>query len=246
VTRPISALLAAALSLQAGESIIDITLRVSDLERAARFYSGLLGLPRIERDRFLVNERQSIVLTTAQSGPRIAFTVTGSSEPVRWNDVEMRFAEPRDRALPSPDRRVVKRLVRAGFGAKDLEAALRFWRDRHRFTEFWRGGRNPGEVLWIMLAIPGAKRDHIEIIHEPEHPSYQQLGSIYHIAFDVPELQLTAEELAARGLVPDDRTKPRIGPNGHWLMNIHDPDGNRIEITEPQPSRDREGADNTK
>ena len=61
-----------------------------------------------------------------------------------------------------------------------------------------------------------------------------QQGSPDHLCFDVPDIQRAYQTLVQRGATT--RGKPRIASNGHWVLNLADPNGLRIELMEPRPA----------
>jgi len=114
-----------------------------------------------------------------------------------------------------------------------LETAISYYRDKLGFTEFWRGGRQDGETDSIDLRIPGARGDWVELMLYSGTPTRAQLGSMEHVALEVPDIQEAYQRVTARG-VTDERSKPKIGRDGKWQLNLYDPDGSRTELMEPK------------
>lgn len=130
--------------------------------------------------------------------------------------------------------RISGHLQHVGIIVANLDAAMAFYRDKLDFHETWRGGPNDNELRWVNMRTPGTRGDYIEFMLYSKPPSKQQLGSMHHICLEVPEIQPTFKTLVSRGVAEKDSTKPRIGINRRWLMNISDPDGTRTEIMEPK------------
>jgi len=71
------------------------------------------------------------------------------------------------------------------------------------------------------------------------HPGARPFGVDHHIALVVTDMQAALERVRARTR-PDDMNHlayPHIGRNGHWQVNLYDPDGTRIELAEPERAR---------
>lgn len=141
------------------------------------------------------------------------------------------------------DRRISTHMLHLGISVANLDAALKFYGDIFGFREFWRGGPTDNELRYINLRAPGpnsasASGDYIEFMLHDKPPTRQQLGSMHHLCLEVPDgtIQKRYETAVERG-APKDRSQPRVGRNGRWLMNLFDPDGTRTELMEPNPAK---------
>jgi catechol 2,3-dioxygenase-like lactoylglutathione lyase family enzyme len=79
---------------------------------------------------------------------------------------------------------------------------------------FYVGGRNFIEMFTGELAEPAAGQ------------------SFRHICLEVDDIQVTVNELRAKGV---DVTEPKRGKDRSWQAWITDPDGNRIELHDYTP-----------
>jgi lactoylglutathione lyase len=137
-------------------------------------------------------------------------------------------------------RRVSLRLRHVGVKVRDVETALKFYRDTLGFTETWRGGPKDGELRWINLRMPRPSGDYIELMVQGENPPTKaQLGSMHHMCFEVPDIQKAWAMLKQHGVPDIERHQPRIGRNNKWLLNLFDADGTRSELMEPNLVKDK-------
>ncbi|SPE34244.1 hypothetical protein SBA3_2120021 [Candidatus Sulfopaludibacter sp. SbA3] len=118
-----------------------------------------------------------------------------------------------------------------------MDTAMAYYRDKLGFTEFWRGGRKDGAVDYINLRTPGARGDYIELMIYDGTPTREELGTMQHVALEVPDVQQGFQTAVERG-APEEKSKPKIGRNGKWQLNLYDPDGSRTELMEPKASAD--------
>ncbi|MBI3695492.1 MAG: VOC family protein [Acidobacteria bacterium] len=136
-------------------------------------------------------------------------------------------------------RRISTHMLHLGITVANLDAAMKFYRDIFWYQEIWRGGPTDNELRYINMRIPSAAGgDYIEFMLHSERPTRQQLGSMHHLCLEVPDgtIQAAYRTAVERG-APKERSQPRVGRNGRWLMNLFDPDGTRTELMEPHPAR---------
>jgi catechol 2,3-dioxygenase-like lactoylglutathione lyase family enzyme len=141
---------------------------------------------------------------------------------------------PPDRPGPRGDRALSARLLHAGLIVRDEEAAHRFYRDALGFSEIWRGGRKEGVTQWVNMRVPDGT-DYLEYMLVTAPPDRRQRGVLHHQALLVPDIQPAWEEVVRRTPEVDRSTlsRPQIGVNNRWQLNLLDPDGTRTELMEP-------------
>jgi catechol 2,3-dioxygenase-like lactoylglutathione lyase family enzyme len=130
------------------------------------------------------------------------------------------------------------RLYHTGAAIRDEARAHVFYRDVLGMEETWRGGATPGRISWVNMRVPDGT-DYLEYMLNDAPPTRQQLGSQHHACLLVADIQAAWEVVRAR-TPPDKRgalQKPRIGRNNKWQLNLFDPDGTRVELMEPFPTR---------
>jgi lactoylglutathione lyase len=163
--------------------------------------------------------QEGAVRTTDPDGHPIEFV------PVKW---------PPDRPLAEGGSALANRLLHAGLTIRDEEAAHRFYRESLGFSEIWRGGRKEGVTQWVNMRVPDGT-DYLEYMLVSSPPDRRQRGVLHHIALLVPDIQAAWEEAARRTPEPGRAllSRPQVGVNGRWQLNLFDPDGTRTELMEP-------------
>jgi catechol 2,3-dioxygenase-like lactoylglutathione lyase family enzyme len=143
--------------------------------------------------------------------------------------------------LPSPapgalGRRLSTHILHAGYVVRDRAALDHFYRDLLGFHLYWQGGAKPGDVDWVMMQVPDGT-DWIEyMLNLPAHPTAAQLGSANHIAPGVAHVADLQRRLEQRGWqAPAGRDPKVLGVDGKLQLDLHDPDGTRIEFMEFLP-----------
>lgn len=130
------------------------------------------------------------------------------------------------------------RLYHTGAAVRDESRAHAFYRDVLEMEETWRGGPTPERVAWVNMRVPEGT-DYLEYMLNDAPPTRQQLGSQHHACLLVADIQSAWELVRARTPAADRGRlqKPRIGRNNKWQLNLFDPDGTRVELMEPFPTR---------
>jgi catechol 2,3-dioxygenase-like lactoylglutathione lyase family enzyme len=109
----------------------------------------------------------------------------------------------------------------------DLDAALRFYRDRLGFTETFRYPRD-GAPLHVELRLGGAviALSTLDAIAAYGLPATR--GEPFELALGADDTDEAVATLRADG-VPV-LAEPMVAPNGQRVAYVADPDGNRIRI----------------
>jgi lactoylglutathione lyase len=135
-----------------------------------------------------------------------------------------------------PSTRISEAIYHVGFLVGNAEKSIAFYRDVLGFKETWRGGRDPEELSWINLQVPG-DADYIELMLYRTLPA--TFGTQNHISLVVPDMQKAIDLLRSRPAYKTYLTygKPiemHVGVNGKRQVNLYDPDGTRVELMEAQ------------
>jgi catechol 2,3-dioxygenase-like lactoylglutathione lyase family enzyme len=127
-------------------------------------------------------------------------------------------------------------IIHAGFVAHDRAALDRFYKGLLGFHQYWQGGSSPNRTDWVMMQVPDGT-DWVEYMFNlPATPSREQLASANHFAPGVVSVTDLGKRLKQKGWVPSTQDRPPLlGADGKWQLDIHDPDGTRVEFTEFQP-----------
>lgn len=132
--------------------------------------------------------------------------------------------------------RISSRILHVGITVNDQSKADAFYKDILGFSEIWRGGATDNVLSWINMRVPDGT-DYIEYMLWTEKPDRQRLGSMHHVALQVPSIQTALETLRERAEKIGNITVrfPNLGRNRRWQLNVFDPDGSRAELMEPYP-----------
>jgi catechol 2,3-dioxygenase-like lactoylglutathione lyase family enzyme len=154
-------------------------------------------------------------------GNKVGFTQAGHAPPMPANAAQ----------------RLSSHIIHAGYVVRDRAALDHFYKDLLGFHLYWQGGNPPTGVNWVMMQVPNGT-DWIEyMLLLPEHPSRAQLGSANHFAPGVVSVAELQKRLEQRDWKPADSKDPKIlGVDGKMQLDLHDPDGTRVEFMEFLPA----------
>ncbi len=127
-------------------------------------------------------------------------------------------------------------IIHAGYVVRDRSALDRFYKDLLGFHLYWQGGNPDTRVDWVMMQVPDGT-DWVEyMLNLPAEPSLAQLGSANHFAPGVPSVAELQKRLEDRGWKPEPGKNPQVlGVDGKMQLDLHDPDGTRVEFMEFMP-----------
>ena len=206
---------------------------VADLGKAREFYTKVFGFPERSGNgpglaTFLINNEQYVEFSLGASGEPLETIVFIAAKKlaVALQDPDGRKVEFVQGRVGGPtfDDAVSNHLLHIGAGTTDLARMKDFYGGRLGGTEIFR---RPDNQL-VILKIPGPREDWVEFILRNEQ------GSQDHICLGVPDIQKAYQTLLQRGAAI--RGKPRVASNGHWVINMADTNGVRVELMEPQPA----------
>ena len=208
--------------------------QVSDLTKARDFYTKVFGFQEKigagpDVVAFQINSEQFLEFSAGEGKePLQALVFGGTDKPgAALKDPDghrVEFAQiPRgERSAKAGGTSVSSHLLHVGMGTADLSPSGAFYGAPFGAKEIFR---RPDNHL-VILRLPGPREDWVELILRDEQ------GSQDHICLDVPDIQKTYKTLVERGATI--RGKPRIASNGHWVINMADSNGFRVELMEPQ------------
>jgi catechol 2,3-dioxygenase-like lactoylglutathione lyase family enzyme len=133
-----------------------------------------------------------------------------------------------------PAGRISDAIYHIGFLSGNAQKSINFYHDVLGFKEIWRGSSDPSELSWINMQVPDG-RDYIELMLYRNLPA--TFGTKNHISLVVPSVPKAIETLEARPAYKAYQSygKPiemHVGKNGKRQVNLYDPDGTRVELTE--------------
>jgi catechol 2,3-dioxygenase-like lactoylglutathione lyase family enzyme len=149
------------------------------------------------------------------------------------------FTQASRHPLPEPktaSQSLSSHIIHAGYQVHDRAALDHFYKDILGFHLYWEGGAKPGDTDWVMMQVPNGT-DWIEyMLNLGATPSRGSLGSADHIAPGVVSVAELQTRLEKRGWTAPTGKNPQVlGVDGKLQLDLHDPDGSRIEFMELLP-----------
>ena len=115
------------------------------------------------------------------------------------------------------------KIAHLGIAVKDLDAAVRLWKDVLGFP-FAGTDEVPEQKVKVAMFPVGESRVELLAATAPDSPIARHIEKkgegIQHVAFAVADLEAALAELKARGVALIDE-KPRIGAGGHKIAFLH-------------------------
>lgn len=151
------------------------------------------------------------------------------------------FTQQTGHSVPRPasaSRSLSSHIMHAGYVAHNRAALDHFYKDVLGFHLYWQGGAKPGHTDWVMMQVPNGT-DWLEyMLYLPAHASRAEQGSANHIAPGVVSVVDLQKRLEQRGWTAPDTKDPKVlGVDGKWQLDLHDPDGTRVEFMEFKPAK---------
>jgi catechol 2,3-dioxygenase-like lactoylglutathione lyase family enzyme len=139
-------------------------------------------------------------------------------------------------AAPAPPATACsRRIIHAGFIVYHRDLEDHFYKDILGFRPYWHGGMKPERTDWVAIQVPNGT-DWVEyMLNQPEHPTLQVAGVMYHVSLGVKNMKVAESTLEAHGWKPHGNEHTQIGRDGKWQLNIYDPDKVRVELMEFRP-----------
>lgn len=201
---------------------------------------------RLDRVAFLTSNADALRRFLGDHGVSIPGAVTierDGSQSFLVRDPEgnkVEFTQAGKHSLPEPanaSQRLSTHIMHTGYEVHDRAALDHFYKDLLGFHLYWQGGaKEGGPIDWVMMQVPEGT-DWIEyMLYLGANPSREQLGSANHIAPGVVSVAELQSRLEKRGWTPPDNKNPQVlGVDGKMQLDLHDPDGTRIEFMEFLP-----------
>jgi catechol 2,3-dioxygenase-like lactoylglutathione lyase family enzyme len=203
-----------------GEVRLDsVGFSTSDAE-ALRNYLGAQGVSVPSEVTVEKNGDRSFLVRDPE-GNKVSFVQEGNHPPS---------------APKSASEELSNHIMHAGYLVRNREALDHFYKDILGFHLYWQGGNPDTQINWVMMQVPEGT-DWIEyMLLLPATPSREQLGSANHLAPGVTSVAELQTRLEKRGWKAADSKNPQIlGVDGKMQLDLHDPDGTRVEFMEFKP-----------
>jgi catechol 2,3-dioxygenase-like lactoylglutathione lyase family enzyme len=201
---------------------------------------------RLDSVAFLISNAEQLRSYLGAHGLAVPGTVSVDKDGSRTflvhdpegNKVE--FTQPGPHSPPVPknaSESLSNHIMHAGYEVHDRAALDHFYKDLLGFHLYWQGAAKEGNPPeWVMMQVPNGT-DWIEyMLYLGKNPSREALGSADHIAPGVVSVAELQRRLEARGWKAPDGKDPKVlGVDGKLQLDLHDPDGTRIEFMEFAP-----------
>jgi len=139
----------------------------------------------------------------------------------------------RDFGKHLPDTRISQHIIHVGVTVSDRAAADKFYKDILGFQQTWQGGVKVKKTDWVDMRVPDGN-DWLEyMLNVGDNPSSTPLGVVNRLALGVTNVNSAYKVVLQRD--PKLSTKPQIGRDGKWQLNLYDPNLTRAELMEPKP-----------
>jgi catechol 2,3-dioxygenase-like lactoylglutathione lyase family enzyme len=149
------------------------------------------------------------------------------------------FVEPGKHSPARPanaGERLSTHIMHAGYLVRDRAMLDHFYKDLLGFHLYWQGGNPSSRTDWVMMQAPEGS-DWIEyMLGLPDPAPRGDLGSANHLAPGVVSVAELQKRLEAKGWKHEGRGNPQVlGVDGKMQLDLHDPDGTRVEFMEFVP-----------
>lgn len=201
-----------------------------------RFVHLALETDDAEAFRQYVKSKGYPVPDKPASKGRIGNRATGVTDP-DGNHIDVTQYEPdgksmKDAGKDMPETRISRRMLHVGFYVSKPETA-RFYIDALGFREFWRGSADDKTASYSNLMVPEGP-DYVEFLLGAKPTTPERIGTVYHIALEVPDMDAAIAKLNANPARKDYKRpiEVKTGKNHKRQVNLFDPDGTRVELME--------------
>ena len=132
--------------------------------------------------------------------------------------------------------RLSAHIMHAGYLVRDRAKLDHFYKDLLGFHLYWQGGNPSSRIDWVMMQAPEGS-DWIEyMLGLPDPAPKADLGSANHLAPGVVSVAELQKRLEAKGWKHEGPGNPQVlGVDGKMQLDLHDPDGTRVEFMEFVP-----------
>jgi catechol 2,3-dioxygenase-like lactoylglutathione lyase family enzyme len=128
-------------------------------------------------------------------------------------------------------KRTSRQIIHAGETVDNRTPADHFYGGILGYRLMWSGGMTDTRTDWVDMVVPNGSH-WLEFMLNVHHPSPRTLGVMNHFSLGVKNIQRAFETVKGRGY---KASKPEIGRDGKWQLNLYDPDLTRVEVMEFKP-----------
>jgi catechol 2,3-dioxygenase-like lactoylglutathione lyase family enzyme len=203
------------------------------------------GKNRMAHTGFVTADAAALRVYLAANRIKVPKRLTTGQDGSKWFDVSdpegnrVQFVQ-LPKTLPDvPVNPLSGHIIHVGVITHDRTAMDGFYKGLLGFRGYWQGGVHPDQPAWISQQVPDG-RDWLEYmtVSGPEKTgipaamTQATAGVLNHFALGVGNIEKTVTILTGEDRLSEKPDGPKIGLDGKWQFNMHDPDGTRAEFME--------------
>jgi catechol 2,3-dioxygenase-like lactoylglutathione lyase family enzyme len=223
-----------------------LRFRVNDQQYISVMKAANATDPRLVSVAFITTDAEGLRAYLAANDIRVPAKVEKNAdgdrsfEVVDPEDHRVRFVQygkqHNEKVSAGKSQEVGKHIIHVGFIVHDRSAEDRFYKDLLGFKLYWHGGMQETRTDWLDMQVPDGT-DWLEyMLNIGPDASHHTIGVMNHMAIGVPNINAAFDRVKANGWSGD--SKPQLGRDGKWQLNLYDPDETRIEAMEFKPTRE--------
>jgi catechol 2,3-dioxygenase-like lactoylglutathione lyase family enzyme len=223
-----------------------LRFRVNDQQYISVIKAASPTEPRLVSIAFITSDAEALRSYLAANDMRVPTKVDKNAdgdrsfEVVDPEDHRVRFVQygkqHNEKAAASKSQEVGNHMIHVGFIVHDRSAEDRFYKDLLGFKLYWHGGMQEDRTDWLDMQVPDGT-DWLEyMLNIGPDASHRTIGVMNHMAIGVANINAAFDRVKANGWSGD--SKPQLGRDGKWQLNLYDPDDTRIEAMEFKPTRE--------
>jgi len=220
-----------------------LRFRVNDQQYISVIKAANPTEPRLVSVAFITTDAEALRAYLAANDMRVPTKVDKNAdgdrsfEVVDPEDHRVRFIQygkqHNEKAPAAKSQEVGKHMIHVGFIVHDRSAEDRFYKDLLGFRLYWHGGMQETRTDWLDMQVPDGT-DWLEyMMNVGPDASPRTIGVMNHMAIGVTNINAAFDRVKANGWSGD--SKPQLGRDGKWQLNLYDPDDTRIEAMEFKP-----------
>lgn len=220
-----------------------LRFRVNDQQYISVIKAASPTEPRLVSIAFITTDAEALRAYLAANDMRVPTKIDKNAdgdrsfEVVDPEDHRVRFIQygkqHREKVSASKSQEVGKHMIHVGFIVRDRSVEDRFYKDLLGFKLYWHGGMQETRTDWLDMQVPDGT-DWLEyMMNIGPDASARTVGVMNHMAIGVTNINAAFDRVKANGWSGD--SKPQLGRDGKWQLNLYDPDDTRIEAMEFKP-----------
>ena len=219
-----------------------LRFRVNDRQYISVTKAANPAEPRLASVAFITTDAEALRAYLAANDIRVPTKVVKNAdgdrsfEVIDPEDHRVRFvqyAKPRNEKVQAQSHELGKHMIHVGFIVHDQAAEDRFYKDLLGFRPYWHGGMKDNKTDWVSIQVPDGT-DWLEyMLNIGPDASHRTIGVMNHMAIGVGDINAAFDRVKANGWSGD--SKPQLGRDGKWQLNLYDPDDTRVEAMEFKP-----------